>query len=50
MLQRRQEQLFGVQFFMYFLNIIRDFDAFMSAGIRSNILAPSVLIDSLPKF
>ena len=48
-LQKLQGQLFGVQFFMYFLNIIRDFDGFISAEIRSHILAPRVLIDSLSK-
>ena len=44
-----QGQLSGLQYFISFLKIIGDFDAFMSTEIRSHIFAPSVLIDFLPK-
>ena len=48
-LQRLQGQLLGVQFIISFFKIMRHFDAFISTGIKSHILAPSVLIDSLQK-
>ena len=43
-LQRRQGQLLGLEFSMFFLKITRDFDAFISAGIRPHILASSASV------
>ena len=40
---------FGRPFLYLFLEIIKDFDDFISPGVRTHILAPSVLIDLLPK-
>ena len=48
-LQRRQGQLSELQFFIFFLKMIRDIDAFISAGRRFHIFALGVLIDSMSK-